>query len=99
MKQALIPTRGKTEKWGSALHKCKGNETNLLFSKASGCFKFMVMTAATGDPLFCICILAATSLGVTDLKGFDYRASIQYDSIKTTEENMVEGKALPRLPV
>ena len=70
----------------------KGTRTNLLSSKASGCFTFMGMTTATGNPLLCIFILAAKSLSVTDVKGFDYRAYIPYDSSKTMEENMGEGK-------
>ena len=57
------------------------------------------MTAATGATVLCICILAVKSLSVTDVKGFYYRASIPYDSSKTMEENMVEGKAIPGLPV
>ena len=59
----------------------------------------MGMTAATGEPLLCICILAAKSLSVTGVKGFDYRAKIPYDSCKTMEENMGEGKALYGFPV
>ena len=73
--------------------------TNLLSSKASGHFTLMGLTAETGEPVLCICILAAKSLSVTDVKVFDYRASIPYDSSKTMEENMGEGKALSRLPV
>ena len=77
----------------------KGTRTNLLLSKASGRFTLMGLTAATGEPVLCICILAAKSLSVTDVKGFDYRASIPYDSSKTMEEKMGEGKVLPGLPV
>ena len=57
------------------------------------------LTDATGEKVLCICILATKSLSVTDVKGFDYRASIPYDSSKTMEKNMGEGKALPGLPV
>ena len=73
--------------------------TNLLSSKASGRFALMGLTAATGKTVLCICILAAKSLSVTDVKEFDYRASIPYDSSNTTQENMGEGKALPGLKV
>ena len=59
----------------------------------------MGLTAATGEPVFCICILAAKTLIFTDVKGFDYRASIPYDSSNIMEENMGEGKALPGLTV
>ena len=59
----------------------------------------MGMTAATVDPVLCICILDVKSLSVTDVKGFDYRASISYDSSNTMAENMGEVKAPPRLPV
>ena len=45
--------------------------TNLLSSKASVCFTLMGVTAATSEPVLCICILAAKSLSVTDVKGFD----------------------------
>ena len=61
----------------------KGMRTNLLSSKASGCFTLMGMTAETGEPVLSICILAAKSLSVTDVKGFDYRAYIPYESSKT----------------
>ena len=44
---------------------------NLLFSKSCGHFILMWMTAETGDTLLFICILAAKSLSVTDVKGFD----------------------------
>ena len=77
----------------------KGMITNLLSSKVSGCFTLMGMTAATGKPVLCICILAAKSLSVTDVKVFYYRASIPYDSINIMEENMREFKALPGFPV
>ena len=74
-------------------------KTNLLSSKALGSFTLMVLTAATGDPLLCMCILYAQRLSVDDVKVFVYRTSIPYDSSKTMEENMGKGKALPGLPV
>ena len=77
----------------------KGMKTNLLSSKASVRFTLMGLTAATGEPVLCICILAAQILSVTYVKGFDYRASIPYDSINTMEENMGEGRSLPGFPV
>ena len=77
----------------------KGTITNLMLFKASGRFTLTGLTAATGDLVLCICILAAKSLSITDVKGFDYRASIPYDSIKTMEKNMGEVKALPGFPV
>ena len=77
----------------------KGMKTNLLSSKASVGFTLMGLTAATGEPVLCICILAAQSLSVADVKGLDYRASILCDSSKTIEENMVYIKSLSGLPV
>ena len=77
----------------------KGMKTNLLSSKASGRFTLMWLTAATGETVLYIFILAAKSLSITDVKGFDYRASILYDSSNTMEKNMGEGKALTRLSV
>ena len=74
-------------------------KTNLLLSKALGRFTLMCLTAATSDPVLCICILYAKSLSVTDVKGFNYRASIPYESSKTMVGNMVKGKELPGLPV
>ena len=59
----------------------------------------MSLTPSTGDPILCICILAANILNVTDVKGFYYLASIPYELSKTVEENMGEGKALTGLPV
>ena len=77
----------------------KGIITNLFSSKASGNFTLMGTTAANGEPVLSIYILAAKSLSVTDVKGFYYGASIPYESSNTTEENMGEGKALPGFPV
>ena len=77
----------------------KGTKTNLLSSKALGCFTFMGMTDATGKPVLCIFILVAQSLSFTHVKGFYYRLSIPYDSSNITEEKMGDGKALPYLPV
>ena len=77
----------------------KVTRTNLPLSKSSGRFTLMGLTAATGEPILRMCILAAKILSVTDVKRFDYRAPIPYDSSKTIEENMGEGKSLPGLPV
>ena len=63
----------------------KGMRSNLLLYKYSGRFALMGMTAATSEPVLCTCILAAKSLFVTDVKLFDYRASIPNDSGKTRE--------------
>ena len=73
----------------------KGNRTNLLLSRASGRFTLIGMTAPTGEPVLCIYILAANILIVTDVKWFDYRTSIPYDSSKIMEENMGELKGIP----
>ena len=73
---------------GQRCIRTKGIKTNLLLSKALGCFTLMGMNAATGKPVLYIRILDAQSLCVTDFKGFDNRASIPYDSSNTTEENM-----------
>ena len=83
-------------------HSCisvKVTRTNLLLSKASGSFTSMGLTSATGEPVLCILILSVKILNATDVELFDYRASIPYDSSKTTEEKMGEGKALTGLPV
>ena len=74
-------------------------KTNLISSKASGRFTLMWLTAANGETVLYIFILAAKRLSITDVKVFYYRASILYDSSKTMEKNMGEGKALPGLPV
>ena len=42
--------------------------------------------------------LGRNFLIVTDVKGFDYCAYIPYDSSKTVDKNMGEGKILPGLP-
>ena len=88
-----------SNKWGQRNISVKGTRTNLLSSKASCRFILMVPTAATGETVLCVCIFSAISLSFTYVKGFDYRASIPYDSSKTMEENMGEGKALPGFPV
>ena len=68
---------------GQSYISIKGNRTNLLSSKSSGCFTFMEQTAATGEPVLCIFNLAAKRLSVTDVKVFYYCESIPYDSGKT----------------
>ena len=77
----------------------KVTRTNLLSFKESDCFTLMGLTAATSDPVLCIYILAAKSLSVTDVKVFYYHASIPYESSKTIEGNIGEGKALLGFPV
>ena len=76
----------------------KEMKTNLISPKALGCFTFMGMTATTGEPVLCIYLLAAKSVSFTYVKGFDYRASIPYDSSKTLDENISDSKAIPGLP-
>ena len=77
----------------------KVTKTNLLLSKSSGYITLMGPTAATSEPVLCICILIYQSLSVTDVKGFDYCASIPYEFSKTMEESMIAGKILPGFPV
>ena len=84
---------------GQRCIRIKGTRTNLFLSKSSGRFTLMGLADATGEPVLCTYILAAKILSVTDVKVFDYRASIPYDSSKNMEENMGEGKALPGLSV
>ena len=73
---------------GQSYISIKVMKTNLLSSKALGCFTLMGLTAATGETFLCIWILAAQNWSVTDVKGFDYCASIPYDSSNKMEENM-----------
>ena len=70
----------------------------LTSSKASGRFTVIGLTAATGEPVMCVVIMAAQELGIADAMGFDYLADSQYDTQKTLEENSGPGKALPGLP-
>ena len=74
-------------------------KTNLISSKSSGCFTFMGITTVNSDPLLCICIFSTQSLSVTDVKVFNYRSSIPYDSSNTMEKNMGDVKSLHGLPV
>ena len=53
---------------GQSYISVKGTRTNLLSSKSSGRFTLMDMTAATVEPVLFICILAAKSLSITDVK-------------------------------
>ena len=84
---------------GQCYIRIKGMNTNLLLSKFSGHLTLMGMTDASGEPVICICILAAPNLSITDVKGFDYYTSIPYYSSNTMKEKMGEGKALPGFPV
>ena len=61
---------------GRRYNSINGMRSNLLLSKVSGHFTLMGLTAATGEPVLCICILVAKSLSVTNVKGFYYRTSI-----------------------
>ena len=63
-----------------------GMKTNLLSSKASGCFILVGLTGATGELLLCFFILPAKILSATDFKGFNKRTYIPYESSKTMEE-------------
>ena len=76
----------------------KGRKIELEISKSSGRFTIIGLTAATGDPVMCIVIMAANELGVAEALGFDHRANGQYDSTKTLEKNRGPGKDLPGLP-
>ena len=49
----------------------------------------MGLTAATGEPVLCICISAAKILSVTNVKVFDYRVSIPYESSNTIVEVII----------
>ena len=69
---------------GRCYKRIKGMRDNLLSSKASGRFKLIGLTAATCELVLCICILDAKTLSVTYVKGFDYLASIPYESGNTT---------------
>ena len=75
-----------------------GRQIELTSSKASGRFTLMGLTAASGDPVMCIVIMAGKEIGVAEALGFDHQAEIPYDTTKTLEENCGEGKALPGLP-
>ena len=59
--------------------------TNLFSSKAPSSSTFMRLTAATRETVLCIFILAAKSLSVIFVKGFDYRASVSYESSNNME--------------
>ena len=74
-------------------------KNDLLPSKASVHFTLMGLNTGTDEPVLYLSILTAKVLTVADIKGFYYRASIPYESINTTEGEMIEGKALPGLPV
>ena len=75
-----------------------GRRIELESSKSSGRFTVIGLTAATGDPVMCIVIMAGNEVGVAEALGFDHRANTKYDSSKTLEENRGPGKALPGLP-
>ncbi|CAJ1940936.1 unnamed protein product [Cylindrotheca closterium] len=76
-----------------------GQKVELLSTKASGRFTVMGLTAASGDPVMCIVIIAGKELAFEDYTGFDHQSEAIYDGTKTIEENYGPGKALPGLPV
>ena len=61
----------------------KGTKQISLLSKASDRFTFMGVTAATDEPVLYIYVLSARTLSVTDVKVFDYSASILYELSNT----------------
>ncbi|CAJ1966096.1 unnamed protein product [Cylindrotheca closterium] len=75
-----------------------GTKVELLSTKATGRFTVMGLTAASGDPVMCIVIIAGKELGVQDYMGFDHQAESPYDGSKTLEENAGPGMALPEAP-
>ena len=75
-----------------------GQNIELTSSKASGYFTAIGLTAAPGEPVMCVVVIAAKELGVADAQGFDYLTQVPYDTTKSLEENSGSGKALPGLP-
>ena len=71
---------------------------NLTSSKSSNHFTLIGLTAANGDPVMCIVIIAGKELGIEAALGFDHQSDTPYDTNKTLEENFGPGKALPGLP-
>jgi len=61
----------------------------LASSKSSNRFTLIDLTAANGDPVMCIVIIAGKEIGVEDALGYDYQSKIPYDTNKTLEENVV----------
>ncbi|CAJ1967698.1 unnamed protein product [Cylindrotheca closterium] len=76
-----------------------GQKVELLSTKATGRFTVMGLTAASGDPVMCIVIIAGKELACEDYIGFDHQSDVMYDGTKTLEENYGPGKVLPGLPV
>ena len=74
-------------------------KTNIISSKDLVRFTLMGLADTSGEPVLCICILAAQILSVIDVKVLYYRTSIPYDLSKTIEEKMGEVKELPGFPV
>ncbi len=75
-----------------------GRKIELTSSKASGRFTLMGLTAASGDPVMCIVIMAGMELGIDQFLGFDHHVEILYDKINDLDENSGSGKALTGLP-
>lgn len=75
-----------------------GQRASLPSSKASSRFTVLGVTAATGEPLMCIVIMAAKEVVPREAMGFDHLAENPYDPDKPLKENEGPGKALPGLP-
>ena len=76
----------------------RGRKIELTSSKASGRFTLMGLTAASGDPVMCIVIMAGKEVGIAEVLGYDHQAETPYDTTKELDENCGPGKALPGLP-
>ena len=73
-----------------------GQKISLTSSKASGRFTVIGLTAATGEPVMCVVVMASRELGIAEALGFDHMAETPYN--KSLEENSGPGKVLPGLP-
>ena len=73
-------------------------QINLESSKATNRFTVIGLTAATGDPVMCIVIIAGKELTLHDALGYDHQAESAFDPNIPFEDNIGPGKAFPNLP-
>ena len=75
-----------------------GQKIHLSSSKANGRVTVMGLTAATGEPVMCVCIFAGTTIDVNMAQGYDHLSEVKFDDTKSLEYNSGPGKALPGFP-
>ena len=83
---------------GQTYLKVGDSEIKLESSKLTNRFTVIGLTAATGDPVMCIVIIAGKELTLQDALGYDHQAETPFNPDIPFEDNIGPRKAFPNLP-